>query len=218
MAGINDLIDNPITNNPSLRQATIVLTQNATVIGSQLVRTFGMQNLKILHAPRNEYQISQVTTQDEELYRSQLGTPVMADLTFLAGEFKNEDGVIKTFDTLTLVTVLISVSQTKNIVKTSIQGRSGTVKEYNGMGDYVITINGVITGTNGHYPKEEVAALKNMLISNKSIAVVSWFLNLWDIHNITIDDFSINPEEGGYSYQPFTIDASSDSKLMVRLV
>jgi hypothetical protein len=218
MANLNDLVDNKITNNPILRQSTIVLTQNPIAVGSQLIRTYGLQNLKVLQAPKNDYQISQLTTQDVALYKSKLGTPVMADLTFTGDSYTDENGVLKNFDTLVLVTVLITISQTKNIVKTSIQGRPGTIKEYNGLGDYVISINGVITGPNGHYPIDEVIALKNMLVANIPIKVTSWYLQLWDIDNIVIDDFNINPEEGGYSYQPFTIDASSDTDVMLRLI
>lgn len=218
MAGLNDLVDNPITNNDTLRQSTIALTQNPAVIGQQLIRTYGMQNVRVLQAPKNDYQISQLTSQDVGFYKSSLGTPVMSDLTFKAGSYTDDSGVLKTFNEIKLITVLVTVSQAKNIVKTSIQGRPGTIKEYNGLGDYVITINGVITGPNGHYPKDEVIELKNMLVSNKSVEVVSWFLQLWDIDNIVVDDFSINPEEGGYSYQPFTIDASSDADVMLRLI
>jgi hypothetical protein len=217
MAGLNDLVDNPITNNDTLRQSTIALTQNPAVIGQQLIRTYGMQNVRVLQAPKNDYQISQLTTQDIGRYKSSLGTPVMCDLTFIGDKYTDENGVLKSFDNLVLVTVLMTISQTKNIVKTSIQGRSGTVKEYIGLGDYAITINAIITGPNGHYPIDEVTALKNMLECNKEVKVVSWYLQLWDIDNIVIDDFSINPEEGGYSYQPFTIDASSDKSFMLKI-
>ncbi|MEI8137589.1 MAG: DUF6046 domain-containing protein, partial [Bacteroidota bacterium] len=57
-----------------------------------------------------------------------------------------------TGNTIVIDTALFNVTQTKNIITTSIQGRNGTVKEYISLGDYNVTIKGVLTGTNGLYP------------------------------------------------------------------
>lgn len=175
-----------------------------------LVREYNIRGITVLQTPKNNYQIDQLTTQDTELYKSSLGTPVLTDLTFQGGSYTDENGALQSFDQIVLETVLITISQTKNIVKTPIQGRPGTVKEYIGLGDYVMTINGIITGPNGSYPKDDIVSLKNMLVAPVPIQLTSWYVQLWDINNIIVDDFSINPEEGGYSYQPFTIDATSD--------
>lgn len=193
------------------------LKRSAFNLGSGLIRAYNINGLQVLQAPKSEYQINQLTTQDVELYKSALGTPVLIDLTFQAGSYTDENNALQSFDQIILQTVLITLGQTKNIVKTEIQGRPGTVKEYIGLGDYTLNINGIITGTNGSYPKDQVAALKNMLVAPVPIKVTSWFIQLWDINNIVIDDFNINPEEGGYSYQPFTIDASSDYYSPLRL-
>jgi hypothetical protein len=107
----------------------------------------------------------------------------------------------------------MTVNQSKNIVTTQIQGRNGTVKEYIGMGDYGIIINGIITtkNGNGHYPIDEVRDLKLMLNANKPIKVASTYLQNLDIKTIVIKDYEFAQETGGYSYQKFSITAMSDN-------
>jgi len=83
---------------------------------------------------------------------SWLGTPIFADLRFPDDE-------------LILESVLIEVRQTKNIQRTPVQGRNGTVKEYIADGDYDITIRGVITTPRiNSYPLDEVRALVSILL------------------------------------------------------
>jgi hypothetical protein len=125
--------------------------------------------------------------------------------------------VNKSFKDLVFDSILITVNQSKNITKTDIQGRDGTVKEYIGMGDYVITINGIITGNNGHYPIDEVKDLKKMLDANIAISVVSWYLQNLDVSLIVITDFEIPQEMGGYSYQKFSISALSDTPQEIQI-
>lgn len=161
--------------------------------------------------------ISQAVTIDPELYKSALGTPVLTDLQFIGQTWTDQYGVTRTFKTLTFQAVLITVNQSKNIVLTDIQGRDGTVKEYIGMGDYSITINGIITGPNGHYPKDEVKDLKRMLDANIAVSVVSWYLQNLDVSSIVIKDYEIPQTQGGYSYQNFSVSALSDTPTEIQI-
>lgn len=166
---------------------------------------------EISETSKPQYQIDQSAKPDQGYYKSQLNTPVLSDLKFVGVKnYTDELGNTYNFDNVILQAVLVTISQTKKIVKTAIQGRLGTIKEYVGMDDYVLKINGVINGLNGRYPKDEIANLKNVLTYPHPIEVVSWYLHLWDIYHVVVEDFSITPEEGGYSYQPFTITAVSD--------
>ena len=191
-----------------------------------LVREFNMQNVKIIDA-RPPFVILQKTIQntdnqfdskinksvsiDKELYKSSLGTAVLTDIQFTGNTWKDNYGNTQTFKTLKFDTILVNVNQSKNIVTTDIQGRNGTVKEYIGLGDYSVSISGVITGKNGHYPIDEVKDLKRMLDANIAINVVSWYLQNLDISSLVIKDYEISQDLGGYSYQRFTITALSDS-------
>lgn len=149
---------------------------------------------------------------DPAMYMSSLGTPVVADIVFQGGTYTDDQtGKQITFDEITLATVLVTVSQPKRVIRTEIQGRNGSVKEYIGMDDYQVTINGIITGTNGTFPFQEVAALHNVLKAPITLPVVSAYLQLFDIFNLVIIDFSFDQEPGGYSKQSFVINAISDA-------
>lgn len=152
--------------------------------------------------PQKRYTIEQGSAKDKPLYNSELGTQVYGDLTFTS-----DTGA---FETQTYAAVLITVSQTKNIVRTEIQERDFTVKEYIGLGDYQITITGVITGANGVHPADKIAKLRKMLNSKESIPVASAWLQNLGIFNITIESYELPQDAGGYSYQTFSINALSD--------
>lgn len=162
-------------------------------------------------AQQPDYNIDQTVTADQELYRSALGTPVYSNIVFQKGSYStNTPGVNKSFDQLTYEAVLITVSQAKKIIKTEIQGRDGTVKEYIGQDDYAVTINGIITGPNGHYPVDEVIALKAMLDAPIAIDVACTYLNNLGIQSLVVDSYTLEQKEGGYSYQTFSISCISD--------
>lgn len=148
---------------------------------------------------------------DPAMYLSSLGTPVVADIVFEGGTYTDDEtGRQITFQSVTLATVLVALSQPKRIIRTEIQGRDGSVKEYIGMDDYQVTIQGVITGTNGTFPHIEVAELHKVLKAPITIPVVSAYLQLFDIFNLVIVDYSFDQEPGGYSKQNFIINAISD--------
>jgi hypothetical protein len=148
---------------------------------------------------------------DPAMYLSALGTPVVADIVFEGGTYTDDEtGRQITFQSVTLATVLVSMSQPKRIIRTEIQGRDGSVKEYIGMDDYQVTIQGVITGANGVYPFQAVAELHKILKAPITIPVVSAYLQLFDIFSLVVVDFSFDQEPGGYSKQNFIINAISD--------
>ena len=118
---------------------------------------------------------------------------------------------------MNLQTVLITVNQSIRIVKTEIQGRNGTVKEYIGADDASIIINGVITGNNGVYPREEVNRLKRWLDAPVSKSIISWWLDNLGISNLVVESYSIPQAEGGYSYQMFSINAIGDLPVELKI-
>ena len=185
---------------------------------SQLARQFNLQNVNIIRPSQSDFILPDDTsTPDPQLYLSVLGTKVLIDLTFVGKTYKDELGNVYSFPDFTLETVLLSVTQNKNIVKTQIQGRKGTIKEYINLGDYDITINGILTGGNGQYPKSDVQTLSTIMNCNESIEVTSWYLQIFGINAIIIDSgASINQNEGQYSIQPFSIPCVSDDDVNLR--
>ena len=112
---------------------------------------------------------------------------------------------------VSIPTCLFQVKQTKQIVKTSIAGRNGQIKEYTADGDYQISIKGGIFGSNGVYPYQEVQLLLAYLRLAQNIPVNCPYLNdNFGITDIIVESFEFGQNEGGISYQLFSIEALSD--------
>ena len=152
--------------------------------------------------------ISPVKTGQQAI--SPLGTPVWSDLILHKQESTEIEGVQLTW-------CLISVQQTKNIVKTAIQGRNGTVKEYISDGDYQVTLRGAIARTfMSNYPLEEMRQFLQLLKDNRALKVVSPYLLQFDIHELVVEDFTMAQEEGKQNMQRFEIRCLSDDPLLLK--
>lgn len=147
----------------------------------------------------------QTVAEMETVGVSVLGTPVYDNLTI------DTDG-----ENLRIDTVLITVSQTKNIVKTAIQGLAGTVKEYISDGDYIIKINGIIAGEGLEYPTDDVNTLIEILKRAEKVRVTSKFLQLFGIDDIVIESYEMKQDEF-INMQSFEITAVSDKPIELLL-
>lgn len=146
------------------------------------------------------------------LPKTALGTPVTSWLTFIDGSYSNlNDGSTIQLPMFTLDTCIISVSQTKNIVSTQVNGSNGSVKTYLGMSDYKIKVNGVLFGQNGIHPTPNTKILQNICTAPVSLYISCPYLNeIFGINYVVISDFSIDQTEGGYSQQKYSIEMLSD--------
>lgn len=188
-----------------------------SIIGT-LIRTFNLQNVKIPDVRNNPYDSGTVNfgyqTPDEtraSLMAGMGGIPVFVDLTLKGGFYKdNITNKTINFQDVKFEAVIMTVDKVARIVKTEIQGRDGTVKEYIGKDDSKITIQGVITGPNGIYPQSEVKNLINWWNAPIAKSVECSYLQMMDINYLVCEDLSLPQVAGGYSYQTFSINAISD--------
>lgn len=192
----------------------------AAVPVSALIRTYNIAGIRPLAIRDNPYEgkVDQSDDRDPELYKSALGTPVVIDLTFESVTYTDfiQNRQITT-EEIRLQTVLCSVDRPSIIVKTQIQGRNGTVKEYISKDDFQISINGIIAGENGQYPEAAALAIQRMCEAPVPIPVVSRFLNGIGIYNIVVEGYSLPQVAGGISRQDFTITAISDEPLELQI-
>ena len=138
---------------------------------------------------------------------SKLGTQIFSDLQFVSVNGKVH---------VPVDTVLFNVNQAKNIVRTSINGRDGTIKEYIGLDDYEVNIKGVICGENGVYPYDHVKNLVDFCRYDQSLGIISKFLNeLFEINEVVIKDYAFEQSEGSYSYQKFEINCWSEKPVEI---
>jgi hypothetical protein len=195
-----------------------------------LKKIFNLSNVHIPDARNNPYIKDKLSAgyvaPDEALKTSTkdylgnlLGTPVFADVTLQGGSYTdNITGKTITYPEIKLATVLLTVDFTARIVKTEIQGRDGTVKEYIGQDDAKVTIQGIITGTNGHYPAYEVGQLNLWAKAPVTKGATSTFLQNLGVDNLVVESFSLPQIAGGYSYQTFSINCISDLPVELKIV
>ena len=198
---------------------------NPTGAALKLARYYKLNNVAVINTKQNNPYLGKPELQLKEypnfpVGTSALGTPIYSDLTLKYIDPYTDflGNVIQPNATdISLETVIITLDQPIRIIKTEIQGRDGTVKEYIGKDDAKIKINAVITGSNGRYPTEKVAAIKAWLDAPVSKSITAWWLDNLGISNIVIEAYSIPQVEGGISYQMFSIDAISDNPVELKI-
>ena len=169
------------------------------------IATTGIQALK-----GKLVQIGDVQT-DEPIGVSALGTPVFDDITFPADQFTNLFGDVIGFDEVVLQSVLIVANQAKNVIKTPISGRNGTIKEYISAGDFVISVSGQIVSESNTYPELEVDNFRSIMEANAALSIVSTFINdSLAVGNVVIENYSIRQVRGSRNTVEIGFNAVSD--------
>lgn len=154
--------------------------------------------------------------------KSWLGTPVYDILRIPAFSYTDNNGQNVSIATeIDFDTVLIEVSQTRNIVTTAVQGRNGTVKEYISDGDYQISVNGVIsTKYNNVAPFESdinyVNSVMAVLRANVAIPVACNFLDMFQINSMVVLDYKLNQIEGARNTIGFSMNCLSDEPFEIK--
>jgi Domain of unknown function (DUF6046) len=176
----------------SMTAETFEVYKLAAALNAITVKVLKTQKLQIMPVEINNNpfmgQIPTSPPQDKDLgYKSPLGTWVVSDLKLVGGSYTNHENSLVRSDDVTLINVLINVSQSKHIVCTEIPG----------MDDYQIDINGAFNGPNGVYPVNEVNVLNALCIALVPVEVVSRYLQNLDIHSPVIKSYSFDQEVGG---------------------
>lgn len=154
---------------------------------------------------------------DDIIGVSKLGTPIYDNLRIESSSYVAENEENVEYEGVVINTVLISVSQSKNVIKTAINGRHGTIKEFVSNGDYQISCGGLFTSDSPNiYPEKEVLALNNIFSIPDSLKVTCKYLNRLGIYEIVVEDFTLRQKTGFYNVQEFTFRAVSETPLEIR--
>ena len=170
--------------------------------------------------------------------RTFLNTPINSNVIFTSPP---QDYLLPGFDfngneTFTIDDVLVTVTQSKNIVKTGLVrpqgytdqssqqsssqrnwGYSGTVKEYISKGDYQIRLQGVLTGGDINiYPAQTLEQLTEYLEYPGSFAIAGKFVNFFDFVQVVVNDYNFAEQRGYETQIPFTINLLSDDYIEVK--
>lgn len=90
----------------------------------------------------------------------------------------------------------VSINKQKQIVKTALVGRKGTIKEYITDGDYQISISiGLIAVDSNNeiidqYPEKAMGVLREILEVDSALEVSSVFLDLFGVNRMVVTGFS----------------------------
>lgn len=112
---------------------------------------------------------------------------------------------------LVLPIALITATQEKNIVRTKIQGRNGTIKEYVSDDDWQINIKGVIVGElSNKRPSDELKKLDKYRESPLALDIISNFLDDIKVYTVVIMGITYEQREGMRNVYDFNINCYSD--------
>ena len=108
---------------------------------------------------------------------------------------------------------MISIEGTKNIVRTPLIGRRGSVKELISIGDYKISIAAFIKSTDGSYPEAQITRMKELYNINESVELISVLTDLLleEGDRIVITDIQYPPTPGIEDGQAVTIECETDT-------
>ncbi len=156
---------------------------------------------------------------DKALRKSKLGTPVYSEVVI-----KKDSNVIASSDSFSnndfirFDTCILTVTQQRNIIKTPIQGRNGTVKEYISDGDYQINIKGSIFGdAPDKMPQKILKDSHTLFIEPNELWIESDFIQSFGIQYCVIENYTIDQVEGSRSRVDFNISLVSDEPVEVKL-
>lgn len=125
--------------------------------------------------------------------------------------------------TFTLTDPLVEISRETIIVSTTIQGRTGQVKEYIGNGDFTITFKGVMASPmhDGHvarnYPVDQVQDLGRLCTGGKSLEVACYLLQPLNITNVVVKKLKLTPMAGFTNLQAYELECISDDPIELSL-
>jgi len=127
------------------------------------------------------------------------------------------------FKEILLNECIITISQDKNIVSTTIPGRAGTVKEYISDGDYQITLDIGLSAFNFNeksnsfeYPISNVEEFLEMLRLSVPITLQSDFLNAFEIDTAIVKSYNLQQETHS-NRQSIVVNMISDSNMLIKI-
>lgn len=110
-------------------------------------------------------------------------------------------------------------SQAKNIVKTLLQGRDGTIKEYINLDDWVISIRGFIINYDSlDYPLDQIINMSNFFQLNTRLKVGSDWMSRLGIKYVITEALKFPVVDGLANAQPYELELVSDNPFEIELL
>lgn len=148
---------------------------------------------------------------DTPEFQSRLGTAVYSFVRFERGEYTQLDGLEVSYPEVVLTSVIVTAQQAKNIVKTDIQGRNGTIKEYISDSDFIVNIDGAVVSDSARFPFDELSSLKQVLESPEAVTITCPFLQALNLPDtFVVENYTIKERVGYRNTIDISISLLSD--------
>jgi hypothetical protein len=150
--------------------------------------------------------------------KSLFGTPIFDVLRFDAFSYEDaETGKTINAARFDFEVALMTVNKPRNIVRTAITGRNGTVKEYMSDGDYEINVRGsFVNELPNARPESLIRAFDAITKAPIQLKVESNFLNFFEIYSIVITDSSVSQREGSLNIVDYEFNCISDTPFEIQ--
>jgi hypothetical protein len=136
------------------------------------------------------------------------GVPLFQPLV-LKGETEQDDDLL-------LDSAVLSYNLSKNIVKTEVQGRDGTVKEFINNGDYVINFSGLLCEGTWSYPIRQVVEFDRFMKRKTPITVEHEVLNALGVYQIVVEGYDC-PKTPNFNCQIYSFSAVSETPIQLQI-
>lgn len=163
-----------------------------------------------------EYESIQTLTEEEALEEgSYFGLPIFGTVELKGFDYENGEGGV---DDLLIESVFVEVNLPKNIVKTQITGRDGTVKEMMGLDDHQIKLTGSLFSPKGDLrkPWNQIQQLNAFARHLKAIQINNNLLYRLGVYDMVIDNVRFISSEF-VNVQRFELTASSDREFELKI-
>jgi hypothetical protein len=139
------------------------------------------------------------------------GLPIWDTVKLIAPNYTDNDGKEIPEATLVLDIALCEVVNNRNIVKTTVAGRNGTVKEYMSDGDNQVLIRGSLVGEVANMPPMTLLQqFQKVTTCPEAVSVQSNFLEYMRCFSLVIETPTLKQREGARNIVDFTLDCCSD--------
>lgn len=160
------------------------------------------------------YKIVNVLKQDELISNNVFGLPIFMPFSIEKFKYKDPNGkFVIVSPQLDFPCCIIEIYASKNVIETEVAGRDGTVKEYISMGDYSVTIKGLLGNgdkNDARYPLQIVNHLHEIYKAPVSIPVVHRVLNKLGIYDLVIKELNLPVIGEIENLQAFELQCLSD--------
>lgn len=203
----NNIIFPSATKENAINKAKLILRSS----GLQAVtpKFFAFNTVQMQREQDEEYLATQDLAGDRANY---FGQPVFDAIYFPGFKYTDpQTGKEIQNGEVIIDTALFEINIPKNIVKTQIQGRNGTIKEYINDDDAQIKITGMLVGKESNVPPRKLIHDVNELRKAPvTLEVASNFLNYFEIYSLVVESTEFAQIEGTRNAVLFTLNCTSD--------